>query len=102
MVFDGLTGGENLTIEVPVRDDRAECTLSYMPGYKVNRGGTSGPRLACTFRGNTAVEVQQVSPGTGIAEYDGYRVFRREHMRAEKAPEIPMPEYVHPDSVVKW
>jgi hypothetical protein len=102
MVFDGLTGHEALEIEAPVRDDRVEYTLSYMPGYKVNRGGTSGPRLACRFRGNTAVEVQQVSPGAGIADYDGYRLFRREHMRAEKTPEKRLQDYVHPKTVIRW
>ncbi|MHC4713518.1 MAG: hypothetical protein ACYTAN_09665 [Planctomycetota bacterium] len=102
MVFDGLSGGEEIEILAPVRDDRAEYTLSYMPGYKVNRDGTSGPCIACRFRGNTAVALESISPRAGVAVYDGYRVFRREHMLADNAPGKPLPQYVHPEKLIAW
>jgi len=100
MLFDGLRGGEEIEIEAPVSEDRSEYTLSYMPGYKVNRSRAAAGRIACRFRGNTAVAIESISPST--AAYDGYRVFRREHMLAAKAPRKPLPEYVHPENLVDW
>jgi len=94
VLFTGLRGNEWLQFDVPLATDKA--TYSLVP---LNDRQTVRRRYECEFRGNTAINVKAIEGG---ANRDWYRLFRREPMRADRAPTKAMAGYVHPDRLVRW
>ena len=104
MIFNGLKGNELISIHTQLFSESAEYTL-------VNIGNPidSTERYQIEFKGPTATKVDRVSAGDGDAGYykgqddhDWYRLFLREHMRADHAPMHPSPSYVHGDRLIRW
>jgi hypothetical protein len=98
MLFDALTGGEELRFEAPVTTERTRYTLGNL-----NQRSRKGPdQYDCEFRGNTVISVGEPEAHPGGHKLGWYRIFRREHMRAEVAPMKEKPQYVHPENVIVW
>ena len=97
-VFTGLTGGEKVTLEVPVALEETEYTLANL-NHRTTR---TGPDLyKCQFKGNTVISVGEAGADPGGRELQWYRLFRREHMRADSAPLKDKAEYVHSERIVR-
>ena len=98
MLFDGLKGDEELRFDTPVTVEKTRYTLANL-----NNRSRKGPdQYDCEFRGNTAISVGEPEVDPGGHELVWYRIFRREHMRADEAPGKETPGYVHPEKVVRW
>ena len=98
VVFDGLQGGEELALAVPVTVEKSRYTLANMNHRQ--RGGAD--EYDCEFKGNTLISLGKPSVDPGGKEMAGYRAVRREHMRADGPPLVEMPEYVHPEKIIRW
>jgi len=104
LVFEGLRGGERITVEAPVGVESVRLTLV----------GIADPhhaheRYEVEFKGHTTLSARLIAPpteqegnGPGKGERTWYRLFRRETMRAAQAPLKPAPPYVHPERLVHW
>lgn len=97
MVFRGLAGRERIVLEVPVVTEETEYTVAYL-----QKRDACMHRYRCAFRGHTAVGVTRIPLPDDPPDRDWYRVFRREAMKTDKAPLMRVPDYVHPEAVVKW
>jgi hypothetical protein len=96
IVFDGLKGNEQLELKVPVALEKARYSL-----VNLNERANIVHRYDCEFKGNTAISVKWIKPAAP-EEHVWYRLFRREQMRAPKAPMKAMPAYVHPENILHW
>jgi hypothetical protein len=97
LLFSGLRGNEQLSIEVPVQIDKASYSL-------VNLNDPMHPDglYECEFKGNTGIRVTRLEPGADPEERNWYRLFQRDRMRADQAPLVAAPSYVHPEKIVRW
>ena len=97
MIFSGLKGNEQLVVETPVELDRGEYTM-----VNLNNPSGSKERYACEFKGHTALSAVRTQAGTHAEDFNWYRLFRRDAMRAGQAPLKSTPGYVHPEKLVRW
>jgi hypothetical protein len=96
-LFTSLRGSEELTLETPLKTDKATYSLVTLN----NPAHTIGA-YECEFRGHTAVRVVKVGGTDPVGDQNWYRLFRRDAMLAPTAPEKPIPAYVHPEKLVRW
>lgn len=104
MIFTGLTGNELITITAPLIQETAEYTL-----VNIGQPLESSERYVAEFKGPTAIRVERTSAGKGDEGYykgqedhNWYRLFRREHMRSDQVPTMPLPAYIHGERVIRW
>ena len=100
-----LHGSEQLVVETPCNPEKAAYTLVNI-GDPLN----SHERYEIAFKGHTVIEVKEIADvkkigrdtryGEGARNW--YRLFRREHMRADELPTKAWPGYVHPERLVHW
>ena len=89
LLFDGLDGGELLTIIFPVKETTAR--------YTVNARTPAEQAYTCTFRGSTLVDIspRDQSPTS-------YPLYQRDHLRKEKAPAKTVERFVSSKIVLNW
>lgn len=97
MVFGGLKGNEELTVEIPVSIEQANYTM-----INLNQPDNSNEEYRCEFKANTVLSTERIKAGMIPEEYDWYRLFRREHFRRNRAPMKESPDYVHPKGTIEW
>jgi hypothetical protein len=87
LVFDGLKPGDAVSLGFPVPQSTER--------YTINANSGAERVYACTFRGSTCVEVspRDESP-------DAYPLYRRDHLRGDRAPMKSIERFV-PDLVVR-
>jgi hypothetical protein len=86
VVFDGLRGNEELSIEAPVRVEQTRYALGNL-----NRRARMGPDQYDLEFKNNVISIGEEAPDPGGRELIGYRTFRRDHLRAPKVPLEAMP-----------
>jgi hypothetical protein len=91
-----VKGNERIQIEVAIAVEKCE----YGP-VNLNQRNLVTDQHACELKGHTAVSVQPLLPG-GAPSHQWHRLFRREKLRAEAAPEKPVSRYVRPEKLVSW
>ena len=99
VVFDGLTGGEALCLEVPVSEDKTPYTVANL---NHRTAMAAADQYDCTFKGNTVISVGEEGADPGGRDLVSYRIFQREHLRAAETPMKKMPVYVHREPVIRW
>ena len=92
LLFDGLEGTEELSFETPVTLEKTRYTIANL-----NDRSPQPDEYNCEFLGNTVVSVGAPEPPV-----PQYRIFQREHLRAEEAPMKEISPYVHPANVLQW
>ena len=97
-VFRGLKPGDEIVLETPVVTEKTRYAMANLNGRV--KGGPA--QYDCEFRGNTVICTGKNAPSAGGHEPNYYRLYRREHMRAAKAPMKEMPAYVHPEKIIQW
>ena len=102
ILFASLKGGESLTIEAPVRTERAHYTLANLNARAFGFGQQGADEYDCEFKANTVLSVGTPRNPPGGETRAWYRVFQREHMRAGPAPTKPAADYVHGKEVIAW
>ena len=104
ILFEGLRGGERITVEAPLPAQTVRLTL-----VNISDPHNSREHYEIEFRGHTAMQVKLLSLGKEESGSNSqqdervlYRLFRREVMQAAEPPLKPTPAYVHPEKLVKW
>ena len=97
MVFGGLTGNEELVVETAVTQDSGTYTMVNLQSPQ-----DSKEQYACEFKGHTALSAERIQAGAQEGDFNWYRLFRRDEMRADRAPTKEQSDYVHPEKIVKW
>jgi hypothetical protein len=104
MLFGALKGNELITLECPLELETSEYTL-----VNISSPMESMERYKIDFKGPTALKVERLTEGKlnsdyyrGQEDHEWYRIFRREHLRADRAPMVPSPGYVHGERLIRW
>jgi hypothetical protein len=104
LVFEGLRGGEQITIQAPLNTETARLSL-----VGIADPHSAQERYEIEFKGHTALGVRLVVPPSakedawpGQGERTWYRLFRPEALRSPQAPLKPAPAYIHPEKLVHW
>lgn len=101
VLFSGLSGTEQLTLEVPVGVERAGYTLANLNQRAYGFGHGGAEEYDCEFKGNTALSVGPERVPPGGQDFGWYRLFQREHLRTDNAPMKETPAYIH-GQIIDW